>query len=172
MINRRLLLQSVSSAALLTTSTVSGLADESHAIPSGYTVSLEGAYLNGSLQGVDKLGSLDSSISLGTFRGFNGALTLNKKISEIWDIQGNIAYAGFLDQKTSTSSYSSSGGATYLDEAVLLVVMHFKPPILKSAIVPPLSPTTSSEYLADCARCGLVNLMMYPEPRPIWQRWQ
>jgi hypothetical protein len=78
---------------------------------------LEGAYLNGSLQGVDKLGSLDSSISLGTFRGFNGALTLNKKISEIWDIQGNIAYAGFLDQKTSTSSYSSSGGATYLDEA-------------------------------------------------------
>ena len=112
---RYLLLQSVSSAALLSASSAA-LADEANRIPSGYSVSLEGGYLMGSLQGVDKLGALDLAGSLGTFKGFNSALSVNKKVDELWDIQGNFAFARFMDEKMSYSSVTTSGGSTTTSE--------------------------------------------------------
>ena len=79
---RILLLQSVSSAALLTASSGSGIADERHSLPRGYTFSIESSYINGTLQGIDKIGDLIGEDYLGPFKGYNVALTLNKKINE------------------------------------------------------------------------------------------
>ena len=113
MSRRILLLQSVSSAALLTASSGSGIADERHSLPRGYTFSIESSYINGTLQGIDKIGDLIGEDYLGPFKGYNVALTLNKKINENWDIQGNAAYAGFLDGTFSETTTGSSGGTTY-----------------------------------------------------------
>lgn len=110
---RNLLLQSISSAALLTASSGPGSADEAHSPPHGYSFSIESSYINGTLQGIDKIGDYTGINYLGPFRGYNVALTLNKKINENWDIQGNAAYVGFLDGTYSETTTGSSGGTTY-----------------------------------------------------------